>query len=199
MATKRKAKSADYSVGYGKPPKEHQFKPGQSGNPRGRPPKPHRLYSADQIAADFLASLEQEITVTRDGRKTTVPIIVAIYDQMALKAAKGDHRSAKLTINLLHAIIDRKEKDRLALIGTALEIDKQFSDAGAAHPHLADKIKAEQEAYRRSPEVLEAFTRVNRLMPRRGKLTLEEEIFNRTTEPPWDLSDMSNGKTKRKK
>ena len=24
-------------VGYGRPPKEHQFKPGQSGNPRGRP------------------------------------------------------------------------------------------------------------------------------------------------------------------
>ena len=24
-------------VGYGKPPKAHQFKPGQSGNPKGRP------------------------------------------------------------------------------------------------------------------------------------------------------------------
>ena len=27
----------DYEVGYGKPPKEHRFKKGQSGNPRGRP------------------------------------------------------------------------------------------------------------------------------------------------------------------
>lgn len=25
----------DYEVGYGKPPKEHQFKPSQSGNPTG--------------------------------------------------------------------------------------------------------------------------------------------------------------------
>ena len=26
-----------YRVGYGRPPKEYQFKPGQSGNPKGRP------------------------------------------------------------------------------------------------------------------------------------------------------------------
>ena len=28
---------ASYSVGYGKPPKQHQFQPGQCGNPKGRP------------------------------------------------------------------------------------------------------------------------------------------------------------------
>ena len=28
---------SDYDVGFGKPPKETRFKPGQSGNPRGRP------------------------------------------------------------------------------------------------------------------------------------------------------------------
>ena len=27
----------DYEVGYGKPPKKSRFKPGTSGNPRGRP------------------------------------------------------------------------------------------------------------------------------------------------------------------
>jgi hypothetical protein len=26
-----------YAVGYGRPPREHQFKPGQSGNKKGRP------------------------------------------------------------------------------------------------------------------------------------------------------------------
>lgn len=35
--TTRKKKADDYEVGYGKPPKDTQFKPGQSGNRKGRP------------------------------------------------------------------------------------------------------------------------------------------------------------------
>jgi hypothetical protein len=31
------AEAGEYKVGPGRPPKEHQFKPGQSGNPGGRP------------------------------------------------------------------------------------------------------------------------------------------------------------------
>ena len=30
----------DYDVGYGKPPKNRQFPPGQSGNPKGRRSRP---------------------------------------------------------------------------------------------------------------------------------------------------------------
>jgi hypothetical protein len=33
----------DDEVGYGKPPKHGQFKPGKSGNPRGRPRGAHGL------------------------------------------------------------------------------------------------------------------------------------------------------------
>ena len=33
------ADDPDYKVGYGSPPKKHQFQPGQSGNPPGRPKK----------------------------------------------------------------------------------------------------------------------------------------------------------------
>lgn len=34
-----KKDSPDYEVGYGKPPQHSKFKKGQSGNPKGRPPK----------------------------------------------------------------------------------------------------------------------------------------------------------------
>ncbi len=39
----------DEEVGFGRPPKQHQFKPGQSGNPRGRPPKPRYLPAEEAI------------------------------------------------------------------------------------------------------------------------------------------------------
>jgi hypothetical protein len=29
--------SKEYEIGYKKPPRKNQFKPGQSGNPKGRP------------------------------------------------------------------------------------------------------------------------------------------------------------------
>ena len=33
----RSNSGARYDTGYGKPPRQHQFQPGQSGNPKGRP------------------------------------------------------------------------------------------------------------------------------------------------------------------
>lgn len=36
----------DYEVGRGKPPKEHTWKPGQSGNPKGRPKQPRTIGEA---------------------------------------------------------------------------------------------------------------------------------------------------------
>ena len=39
-------KKKDYEIGYKKPPKHTQFKPGQSGNPKGRPQKPQTIEDA---------------------------------------------------------------------------------------------------------------------------------------------------------
>jgi len=37
---KDSSKSSDYEIGYKKPPKQHQFPKGQSGNPKGRRKEP---------------------------------------------------------------------------------------------------------------------------------------------------------------
>lgn len=50
-------KDSKYKVGYGCPPKEHQFKPGQSGNPKGRPKK------NNNFAEDVLEEMSEMITV----------------------------------------------------------------------------------------------------------------------------------------
>jgi len=49
----------DYEVGYKKPPKQHQFQPGQSGNPKGRPK------GTKNLATDLAEELAETITVTR--------------------------------------------------------------------------------------------------------------------------------------
>ena len=49
------ASDADYKVGPGRPPRAYQFKPGQSGNPKGAKRKP------PSIALDLKAALERAL------------------------------------------------------------------------------------------------------------------------------------------
>ena len=69
-APKKKAVAnppASYEVGYAKPPVETRFKPGQSGNPRGRPKgaknKPQHI-STDTLHDIILSEAYRKVTIT---------------------------------------------------------------------------------------------------------------------------------------
>src|SRR5215472_9169066 len=89
------APAGPYAVGYGRPPVHTRFKPGQSGNPRGRP-KGHR--NAKTIVAKVL----DEPVIIREGDKTRrVSKFEAIVQANTLNAIKGDTRALAQMISLL--------------------------------------------------------------------------------------------------
>ena len=85
----------EYEVGYGKPPKARQFKPGQSGNPKGKRKRP-------KTAADVVDKLfQQKVEVNVGGRKKRLPFLEVVLRTHLTKAAKGDQASTRLVLELL--------------------------------------------------------------------------------------------------
>jgi hypothetical protein len=81
-------------VGYKRPPTATQFKPGSSGNPRGRPKNSRNLRT------DLAAELSQKIRVREGGREYEVSKQRALLKAVVAAGVKGDVRAATAVINL---------------------------------------------------------------------------------------------------
>jgi len=83
-----RAQTDSYRVGPGRPPREHQFKPGQSGNPQGAKRKD------TSIARDLKNALERalstKITLGRGEKQRTVTKAVAGIEKFVDGFAEGD-------------------------------------------------------------------------------------------------------------
>jgi len=95
----------DYLVGYGKPPREHQFPPGQSGNVKGRPPKSRNLKS---VLAEVMA---EPVVVSQKGRRTKVSTDKALLLRMREKALNGDIKAIALMLQLCTAHLPQATGD----------------------------------------------------------------------------------------
>lgn len=86
---------ADYQVGYKRPPRQTRFKPGQSGNPKGRPKgTPNHRTTVNQV-------MSEKVSVREGERTRTMTKLKAMVQAHASKAMKGDPRSASIVIGLV--------------------------------------------------------------------------------------------------
>jgi Family of unknown function (DUF5681) len=89
-----KARSAGhYQVGYGRPPRAHQFKPGRSGNPKGRP---KGAKNEDTILFEIM---NRPIEIREGGRARKISVLAAILLKFAESALRGDPKSAAFLLN----------------------------------------------------------------------------------------------------
>jgi hypothetical protein len=81
-------------VGYGNPPRNTRFKKGVSGNPNGRPK------GSLNVATVFTKTLREKIVINEHGQRKTVTKLEAALKQLANKAASGDLRAVRQTVEL---------------------------------------------------------------------------------------------------
>jgi hypothetical protein len=88
----------EYKVGPGRPPKEHQFKPGQSGNPKGakRKPKP----TAPDLKAALERALNESIKLKQGERERIMTMAEAGIKQLVAQFVKGNHHARRDVIGL---------------------------------------------------------------------------------------------------
>src|SRR5262249_33368566 len=82
-----------YRVGWGRPPKAHQFKPGQSGNPSGAKSKAKSLVS--DLKALFERALNSTVKLPRGQRDQIATKFDAGIEKLFDQFASGDHRARR--------------------------------------------------------------------------------------------------------
>ncbi len=117
--------NSDYNVGYKKPPRRTQFKPGQSGNPRGRPK------GTKNLKTDLMEELSEKINVREGDRSQKVSKQRAVVKTLVAHTLKGDARSGTLLISMMMRLLETGEgapEEDDGLVNDEISILKAFED-----------------------------------------------------------------------
>jgi uncharacterized protein DUF5681 len=90
----RRGGGSGNGVGYGEPPKHTQFKPGKSGNPKGRP------NGRKNIKTEVLEKLNATVTVNKNGRLIKISTLRAVLEVLGAKALQTDQRAIEQVLRL---------------------------------------------------------------------------------------------------
>lgn len=138
-------KQGDYSVGYAKPPKATQFKPGTSGNPAGRPK------GAKNIKTVIEKEALSKVTIKEGGKAKTMTKMEGVVMALFHKALGGTGTAQKETLVLLQTYLAEEaeaaptlSKADLAVLGNRAAFLKAVEQVTAASE--ADDADSPDEA-----------------------------------------------------
>jgi Family of unknown function (DUF5681) len=157
------ASAEEYKVGPGRPPKEFQFKPGQSGNPRGAKRKPPSVVLDLKLLLE--RALSTKVKLKQGEKEQIVTKAAAGIEQLVNQFAKGDRHARRDLI----ALADKLGVDLLAgqrkAIQEALALNHQVildayvarrndgeAPSSASSPVLAPPELVDDDAENRNPE-----------------------------------------------
>jgi hypothetical protein len=126
-----KPKTRDNDVGYSRPPRANQFKPGQSGNPKGRPK------GAKNESTILREIFERKIENRSGSRSRKITILEAILLRITEDSLKGNTKSATFLLNRYAAMVsgelqrkDLSDDDREVLEAFAQRIEARRKSGG---------------------------------------------------------------------
>jgi Family of unknown function (DUF5681) len=116
-----------YQVGYCRPPLHSRFKPGQSGNPKGRPKQSRNLRTIVKQV------LSEDMQIREAGRSRRMPAMEALVRTIRARAFKGDPKAIASLIALarLSGLTESDEATADLLQGS--EYDAMIVDFLARH------------------------------------------------------------------
>jgi hypothetical protein len=115
-------------VGYKRPPRQHQFQPGRSGNPRGRPK------GSKNLATDLAAVLRGKVEITQGGKRRRVTRQRAMLLKLSDQGLEGDVRASVAVMQFRQRLPEPSDTRTEELCETDRQIVDDFLRRHAAVP-----------------------------------------------------------------
>jgi hypothetical protein len=111
-----------YQVGYCRPPLHSRFKPGQSGNPKGRPTQSRNLRTIVKQV------LSEDMQIREGGRLRRMPAMEAVVRTIRARAFKGDPKALASLIVLARLCGLTESEEAIADLLHGAEYDAIIDD-----------------------------------------------------------------------